>query len=299
MKSKVIGIADIAMILTCLLWGLGTVAVKNVIGNSPEQFRIFVFNGIRMPIVSLLLFIWVKCKGGSIGLRLKHIPLIIVVSFFGFFLNMVTSLIGLSMSTASNMGIIFTTIPFFILIISFLSGIEKPTVPLVFGIFIGMAGVLMLSYDGSRISYNPGDMLILLSCFFWAIYTVYGKQLLNAYPPLLATAWVFLFASIFQLPLFFIQLSHQTWHTITPINWFNFLYAAIGSYFFAFGLYFYALHKIGPIRAGIYTNLEPVFTLIFAYALLGETITIFKISGFIIILTGIGITKIPLRAKPV
>jgi len=109
------GFADFAIITTCLLWGLGTVAVKNVIGETPETIRVFVFNGIRMPVSSLLLFMWVKCTGGSVKLHREHIPLVAAVSFFGIFLSMATSLIGLSMSTASNMGIIFSTIPFFIL----------------------------------------------------------------------------------------------------------------------------------------------------------------------------------------
>lgn len=191
------GFADLAMITTCFLWGLGTVAVKNVMGDTPETFRVFVFNGIRMPAASVLLFIWVKCKGGSIELRREHIPLVAAVSFFGFFLSMVTSLLGLSMSTASNMGIIFSTIPFFILMVSFVSGIEHPTLSLVVGIIIGMTGVLALSYEGGKIKYNPGDLLMLLSCLFWAFYTVYGKKILNSYPPLVATAWVFLFASLF------------------------------------------------------------------------------------------------------
>ena len=47
---------DIAIALTCALWGLGTVVIKNVIGDTPETLNIFVFNGLRLPIGAFLLY---------------------------------------------------------------------------------------------------------------------------------------------------------------------------------------------------------------------------------------------------
>ena len=297
LKEHAFGLPDLAMIITCFLWGIGAVVVKNAIGDTPDTFRVFVFNGLRMPVVSLLLFGTVKIYGGSVRLRCEHIPLIAAVSFFGMFLHIVTSLIGLSMSSASNMGIIFATVPLFILIVSFITGIENPSKILVLGIFIGMSGVLALTYQDGKISFSTGNLLFLASCLFWALYTVFGKKILNTYMPLVAIAWVFFFASIYQLPIFIHQLMSQSWNTISIENWINLGIGTIGSYFIANTLYFYALQKIGPVRVGIYNNLTPVFTVILAHLLRGETITMLKIIGLVVILIGISITKIPSRAK--
>jgi hypothetical protein len=54
-SARVFGAADMAMIATCVLWGIGAVVVKNAIGDTPDTFRVFVFNGLRMPLVSLML----------------------------------------------------------------------------------------------------------------------------------------------------------------------------------------------------------------------------------------------------
>ena len=57
-------------------------------------------------------------------------------------------------------------------------------------------------------------------------------------------------------------------------------------------MYFYAIKKIGAIRVGIYNNLTPVFTVLLAYLLRGEEITLLKTAGLVVIILGIGITKI-------
>ena len=292
-ENKYFGGADLAMIATCLLWGLGAVVVKNAIGDTPETFRIFVFNGLRMPVVSLMLFTAARISGEKIGLSREHIPLIALISFFGMFLHIVTSLIGLSLSSASNMGIIFATVPLFILLVSFVTGTEKLTKRLVLGVLIGMTGMVALTYQDGAIRLNPGDILIFASCLFWAVYTVYGKKIVKRYAPLVAIAWVFLFSSVYQFPLFIIQLKDQSWDTISVANWINLGIGTIGSYSIANTLYFYAIKKIGAIRVGIYNSLTPVFTVFLAYLLRGEEITLLKTVGLVVIILGIGITKIP------
>jgi drug/metabolite transporter (DMT)-like permease len=50
--------------------------------------------------------------------------------------------------------------------------------------------------------------------------------------------------------------------------------------------------KIGPAKAGIYTNLTPVFTLIFAAIILDESIRVIQMPGLTVIILGIVVTKI-------
>ena len=57
-------------------------------------------------------------------------------------------------------------------------------------------------------------------------------------------------------------------------------------------LNYYSIKKIGPSRAGVYTNLTPVFTLLLAVLMRGEIITMLQIIGLGIIITGIGISRV-------
>ncbi|GAI02879.1 unnamed protein product, partial [marine sediment metagenome] len=179
-KSK-FGFADIAMVTTCFLWGLNAVVAKNALGDTPETFRIFVFNGLRIPVSSLLLFLTVKLSGGSIWIKKEHLPFIAAVSFFGMFLFMVGYIAGLNMTSASNAGIIIATTPLCILLVSFITKIERPTKSSVAGILVGFCGMLVLIFKNGSVSFHPGDLLIAISCVCWAVYTVLGKKIVSLY----------------------------------------------------------------------------------------------------------------------
>ncbi|MBT4485162.1 MAG: DMT family transporter [Candidatus Latescibacteria bacterium] len=290
-EKKSFGLANIALVATTFLWGLNAVITKNAVGDTPETFRIFVFNGLRIPAGSLLLFLTVKLSGGRIGIKKEHFPLIAAVSFFGMFLFMAGFISGIKLTSAANAGIIGSTIPFFILLVSFLSRIERPTKRTVTGILVGFCGVLALTVEKGGFSLNPGDVLIVLSCICWAIYTVFGKKILNVYVPMIATAWVYLLTSLYQLPLFLYQLSDQTWTTISGWNWFNLVISTVGSIYLANSLYYYSINKIGPSRVGVYTNLTPVFTILLAVMIRGEKITTLQITGLVVIIIGIVISR--------
>ena len=293
------GSGDLAILTTAFLWGFGVIAVKHAIGDTPDTFRVFVFNGLRLPFVSLLLFGVVKLRGKSIAIRRSHLPLVLTVAFFGIFLNTVTAIWGLSLTTATNMGIITSTTPLFILIVSFVSGTEHISKKLATGLLVGIGGVILINYRQGELAWNTGDILVMLSCLCFAVYAVFGKKIVDIYSAVLTTAWMFLLAGIYQFPLFSYQLGDQEWNTITMVNWIYFIVGTFGSFFAANVLFFHAIRKIGAVRAGLYLNLQPVFTLIFAYFLMGETITVMKVIGLTIILVGIGITKIPPRIRPV
>jgi drug/metabolite transporter (DMT)-like permease len=290
------GIADIALVVTTFLWGLNAVVTKNAIGDSPESFRAFVFNGLRIPAGAVMLFLTVKLSGRSVKVRREHIPILMSVSFFGMFLFMTAFVAGLYLTSASNVGVINATIPLLILLVSMFSGIERPTGRTVAGIAIGFAGMLGLTYQKGSLAVNPGDVIIFLSCACWAYYTVYAKKILDSYTPVLAVAWIYLLTSVFQLPLFIWQLPDQEWTTVSAANWMNLVISIAGSLFVANTLYYYAIKRIGPSRTGVYTNLTPVFTIALAVIMRGESITFFQIAGLAVIIVGIVIARSGRRA---
>ena len=77
------GRGDIAIIAASFFWGIGAVVIKNCI--EPDAFRIFVFNGIRMPVVSALMFLSVLLSGRSVSISRSDIPIFAITSFTGMF----------------------------------------------------------------------------------------------------------------------------------------------------------------------------------------------------------------------
>lgn len=232
-----------------------------------------------------------KLQGETTVIRRKHIPLIAAVSFIGLFVFNVFFITGITRTSASNTGIFNATIPLFVLILSFITKIERPAKRTVLGICVGFLGMTAVTYENGNLEFNFGDLLIIASCIAWACYTVYTKKITKLYKPVTAVAWICLFAAIYQLPLFFHQLPEQTWVTVSALNWFYLVLSSTGSAVGANLLYYYAIERIGPSRAGVYIYLTPVFTLIFAVTLRDEVITLFQIIGLVIVMTGIAVTR--------
>jgi len=289
---------DAAIALTCALWGLGTVLMKNVIGDTPETLNIFVFNGIRLPIGALLLFSTEKLIGESIQIRRKDLLFLAGLSFIGF-LNSICYLYGLNITSASNTGVITATVPLFILIVSFFSGLEKPTVYTILGIIVGFVGALMLGWQGENFTINTGDMTILAACGLMGAFTVYSKRIVSEYTPMVTAGWIFLFTFFYQLPFFIMKLPYQSWVTVPMETWINFAISIVGPLYIANAFYYYSLKTIGAARVGVFTYLIPVFTLFFAYLLRHEAITFQKIVGLTVIIAGIVITRKRVYRQPI
>jgi len=293
--SKIMpGAADFALIATTFLWGLNAVISKNAIGEGAESFSVIIYNGLRIPAGTVLLLIAIRLSGNPVTIRLKHLPAFALLTFFGMFMFMQTFIWGVSLTSSANTGVINATIPLMILLVSFATGIDRPTGRTAAGIAVGFAGMIVLAFRGGSLSFGAGDFLILASCFFWAIHTVFGKRVLNLYPPMLAIAWIYIFTSIFQLPFFIAELPGRNFAAVSAMNWFYLGISTVGSVFLANSLYYFSIHRIGPARTGVYTNLTPVFTLLMAVLIRGEHISLMQTGGLVLIVSGIAIS----RSKP-
>ena len=289
---------DAAISLSCVLWGLGTVLMKDVIGDTPDKITIFVFNGIRFPIGAILLFSTEKLIGESIQIRRKDLLFLAGFSFIGF-ISILCFLYGLQITSASNAGVITATVPLFILVVSFISGIEKPTFTMISGIIVGFIGALILGWRGDTYSVNTGDMLILAACVLSGVYAVKAKRILNEYTPMVTAGWIFLFTFFYQLPFFIMKLPTQSWATVPAETWIMFAISIVGPLYIANAFYYYSLKTIGATRVGVFSYLTPVFTLFFAYLLRHEAITFQMIAGLIVIIGGIIITRKRVYRRPI
>jgi drug/metabolite transporter (DMT)-like permease len=101
-----------------------------------------------------------------------------------------------------------------------------------------------------------------------------------------------LFGGLYQLPLALRQLPEQSWTALSGESILFVTLSAIFSLYTGYTLFYYAVSRIGPARAGIYSNLTPVFTLFFASVIRGEAILPRHIFGLGIIIAGIALTKI-------
>ena len=83
--------------------------------------------------------------------------------------------IALTFTMASNVGVIISVAPFFTALLSrlFLKQEERLNIGFFIGFLVAMAGIALISFNGSALHLNPvGDLLALLAAFIWACYSI-------------------------------------------------------------------------------------------------------------------------------
>ena len=101
---------------------------------------------------------------------------------------------------------------------------------------------------------------------------------------------------VFFLPLFLYEYNTQEMtFTVEALSWTIYLgvVVTLGGY----GLYNFALTKLEASKTAVFVNLIPVFTLILAYFILDEVLTINELFFASLILFGVFISQLPARRK--
>ena len=79
--------------------------------------------------------------------------------------------------------------------------------------------------------------------------------------------------------------------------WLCFAFAVIGPLFLTNILWFTAISRVGPSRASLFANMQPLFGVLFALLLLGEHLTRWEIAGGLAILRALVVER-SRRAAP-
>ena len=112
--------------------------------------------------------------------------------------------IALTFTMASNVGVIISVAPFFTALLSrlFLKQEERLNIGFFIGFLVAIAGIALISFNGSALHLNPaGDLLALLAAFIWACYSILTRKISSyGYNTILTTRRVFLYGLLFMIP---------------------------------------------------------------------------------------------------
>ena len=138
-----------------------------------------------------------------------------------------------------------------------------------------------------------GFFAALLASFSFAFYNVGGHRILARFDRWRVLIWTLTAASAFWL------LANPPWKVLaaqySPAQWgFLFVFSMI-SVLGPFSLYFLGLQHLEPTRAIIASCLEPVFSILLAAGLLGESLRPIQTLGIVLVLCAIVIVQLPRR----
>ena len=194
-------------------------------------------------------------------------------------------------TSAVNLGILQGAIPVFVLAGAFLyQGTRVSALQLV-GVLATTVGVLVVATRGDPLSvfgggWNRGDVMMIVSCVFYAFYTVALRERPDM-PSAVFFTLLALIAALTSLPLVAYEVVTGTLRLPSLQGFLVTLYVAIFPSFISQIFWLRGVDLIGPGRAGVYVNLVPVFSAILAVALLSEHFAAFHAVALVLVIGGI------------
>jgi len=202
---------------------------------------------------------------------------------------------GVSYTTAINATLLNSSLPLFVVPLSWLLLGLTVSGRQLLGLALSLAGVVSIVSGGSpqtlaRLALNPGDFLILGGAFLWAMYTVTLKWR----PPLRALSFLFTTvasAALISLPFYLWETSTGGTMTVTLISAITIAYLAIFPSIVAYICWNQAVAALGPNIVGFFNPVIPVFGILFAVIFLGEPLRTYHLAGFALVLAGVVLTS--------
>jgi drug/metabolite transporter (DMT)-like permease len=280
-----------------IFWGTSFVFTSIVLKSLEPVSIVF----IRLLISAPLLWIII-----ALFFRKEKIPRsvwkwIAALAFFQPFIYFIGETYGLQRVSPVVTSLIISTIPVFTAIVMRLFFKAKLTMINFIGVFISLAGViLMIVGKNMQIDVDLLGLLLLSVAVFAAVgYGILLNKLSVNVHPVWLIAVQNTFAAVFFLPLYLVLKESPNFDHATSISmlspqgemWLYLLILAIFCSTLAFIFYTLAVRKIGVARATVFSNLTPIFTALTSFFLLGELLATTKIIGIFVVIFGLILTQ--------
>ena len=279
----------LSALLTIIIWGTTFISTKILLADfHPVEILFFRF---VMGLLALLLVYPRRLKGTSRQQEWTFAA----AGLCGICLYYLLENIALTYTMASNVGVIISIAPFFTALLShlFLKE-EKPPASFLIGFAVAMAGIALISFNGSKLELNPaGDLLALLAALIWACYSVLTKKI-SGYGchTILTTRRVFCYGILFMLPaLFLFDFKLDLVRFSNSLYLFNILFLGLGASALCFVTWNFAVKVLGAVKTSVYIYMVPVITVAASAAVLHEKITVLAAVGTVLTLAGLFLSE--------
>ena len=276
----------LAALFTIIIWGTTFISTKVLLTDfKPVEILFFRF---VMGFAALFLVCPHRMKG--VGRRQELT--FVLAGLCGICLYYLLENIALTYTMTSNVGVIISVAPFFTAILSrlFLRSEGKLRGNFFIGFVVAMAGIALLSFNGSQMKLNPvGDVLAALAAFVWACYSILTRKISSfGYPVILTTRRTFFYGILFMVPaLFFFDFEMGLERFADLTHLLNILYLGLGASALCFVTWNLAVKALGAVKTSVYIYMVPVITVVTSVLVLKETVTLVSVMGTFLAVAGL------------
>ena len=199
-------------------------------------------------------------------------------------------------TTVTNMGIIYTSSPIFIILISAIFFSEKISLTKMVGLASCLLGVLLIIIKGDldlllNLNFTIGDIWMLAASIGWALYSVYLFYWKSNLPIFQRFTLVAFFGAFSLLP-FYVFEEIMIKKTLFNSDFFVWtIFAAVSPGIIAFSMYTYVQKKLGASLTGFTLYIFTIYAAIYGYLFFNEKLETYHYVGTALVFFGVYLAK--------
>lgn len=275
---------------------------------------VFVFAAARFLIAIIILFPLARRIEGRTMAAITHAQWrdLFWQSFFGVFLFTLFMLYGVQSTSASSAGVITSTIPAVVAVLSVVMLGEKMRRRRAAAVALAVLGIAAVNLGDaspfSQTSVAPssgggaaallGNALVLCAVACEALFTIFAKKLSGKVPPITMAAWINAIGLALSLPLAWWQYSSFDIHRVSLAIGLGLVYYALAASVISLMLWYRGIIRVPASLAGLFTGVMPISAALCATLFLGEAFSAAHALGLALVLSAIAIGSREKRKPP-
>ena len=289
-------IVHLAGVVAMIFWGMSFVWSTQTYQSLNPTATIFLRLVVATIFFTAILFIFRLNE----KVHRKDLKLFALAAMFEPFLYFIFEGYGLKNTSPIIGSAIVAMIPLVTPIAARIFLKEHLTAMNIVGLIVSFIGVIvMLLNKNLEFTASPKGILFLSGCVLVAVgYSIALIRLTKLYKPLTITWMQNIIGMLYFIPMVVIMEQFEpskfgnVGEYIVPLVCLGVFCSAI-----AYALWAFAYSKLGASKANVYTNLIPVFTAIFSYFIIHESLTVNKIIGIVLVVLGLVFSQMKGKEK--
>lgn len=281
------------LVIATFFWG-GNFVIGRAVSDQIPPYTLSFLRWL-LALCILFPFTWKKMIAEYHAWK-RELPIIIILSLTGIIGFNTLLYVALQYTTSINASFMNSSTPILISVLSvwlLREGLERQQV---IGTVLSFAGVLFIVSKGDlhtlqSLSFNLGDIIMILAVLTWALYSVLMKK----HGPRLPGGSTFVLSILIGVMMLFPLSFWELHYTHSSIQWTAYsisaiLYVGVLASLVAFYSWNSAVLRIGPAKAANYLNLIPVFAATFAILFINEEMAWYQLVGGASVIIGVAMS---------
>lgn len=282
--------AYIALAAVCLIWGTVYLAIRIAL----ESFPPVLLMALRFLSAGAIILL----TAAALRVRLPSMREFATTSLYGIVtlgFGIGTLFLAIQWIPSGLAALLTTTSPFWLVgVEAMMPGGDKPSAGALLGMFVGLAGAVLLVAPGA-LQQGLGGAVVLsfvvlqVGCAGFALGSILERRHQTKTNPLITGAVQELATgAVFLVPVLFLHQQPAKWNAKGGLA---LLYLTVFGGIIAYTAYLYAMKHLPVSLVSIYTYVNPLIAVLVGSLLYKETFSSLELAAMLLILTGVLVVK--------